>query len=422
YDFSGLEAKELWPAFRQLGQTLRGSVGDPRFAVEYSPQHEKAGSVRVYETLPFFSGRSTLEGVYNQASLQTHFVYYVASELGPTAPNPFKSREYSRFDPDGALAHLRLFNVGDVVALSPQLVSELQARGLAPSAASPPYSVFRLEGGGAYVEPLAFAPVRSAPRGWRDKAYRWFTRKPMSRAHLVFSDDQLFQVVEGDEWLPPPEEALPGGVEVRSTLEAESLTIHTNRIGHPLLVKVSYHPRWRAEGADGPYLVSPALMLIVPRQNDVRLRYSRTAADGIGLALTVLAVLLAVGVRLRAGVRVREAAPAPAIPLDACDAPAPPRRWGALLPAPLLVALAASRLLAPQRVAVPAATQLRERAVAAWASGRHAQAAAYAEEGLHHQPDADCRGELECIKAAADQPTGQPISDKRCSSSLSVRR
>jgi hypothetical protein len=395
-------------------------MGDPRIAVEYSPQHEKAGSVRVYETLPFFSGRSTLEGVYNQASLQTHFVYYLASELGAASPNPFKSREYSRFDPEGALAHLRLFNVRDVVAMSPLLQSTLQAReGITPSARIEPYAVFRLEGGGGYVEPLAFAPVRSSPRGWRDKAYRWFTRKPMSGAPLVFTDDARVEVVERDEWLAPPEVALPGGVVVRSTLEAETLELHTSRVGHPLLVKVSYHPRWRAEGADGPYLVSPALMMVIPRQSDVRLRYSRTAADGIGLALTGAAVLLAAA---RSLVRRRpDLVAPPIIPTDACDAPAAPRRWGALIPIPLLVTLGASRLLAAPRLAVPAALQLRDRAVAAYGAGRYAEAAAYADEALHHQPDADRREELLCIQAAG-QAGGQPISDSRCKSSLSLTR
>ena len=63
--------------------------------------------------------------------------------------------------------------------------------------------------------------------------------------------------------------------------------IHTDRIGHPLLVKVSYHPRWRADGADGPYLVSPALMMVVPRRHDVRLYYARNASDHLGLALSL---------------------------------------------------------------------------------------------------------------------------------------
>ena len=70
-------------------------MADPRVAVEYNEQHGDAGSVRVYETIPFFSGRSTLEGVYNQASVITHPVYFLASELSPVSPNPFRSREYS---------------------------------------------------------------------------------------------------------------------------------------------------------------------------------------------------------------------------------------------------------------------------------------------------------------------------------------
>jgi len=359
WNYTGLEAKELWPAFAELAERLRGTVGDPRVAVEYSPVHERAGSIRMYETLPLFSGRPTLEGVYNQASLQTHFVYYLASELGATSPNPFRSRSYSTFDPDAALAHLRLFAASDVVALSPQLVSALRARpDVAPVASVPPYEVFRLEErGGRYVEPMAYAPVRSSPRGWREKAWRWFTRKPLSPAHLVFTDDPSFTVTDKEDGEPPPRVPLEGpsaaisGEEVR----AETLRFRTSRPGQPILIKVSYHPRWRAEGADGPYLVSPALMMVVPRQADVRLVYAHTASDHVGLALT-LATALGLALRARvvpwlAALAGRVAAPASAPVragfIDACDLPpARGRRWGGLIPAAVLLLLILSRFIA----------------------------------------------------------------------------
>ena len=124
WNYSGLESKELWPAFRELSDRLQGTVGDPRVAVEYNAMHERAGSIRMYETIPYFSGRSTLEGVYNQASLQTHPVYYLASEMGASSPNPFRSRTYSRFDLANAIPRLRLFDVSDVVALSDRLTSD----------------------------------------------------------------------------------------------------------------------------------------------------------------------------------------------------------------------------------------------------------------------------------------------------------
>ena len=59
---------------------------------------------------------------------------------------------------------------------------------------------------------MTHEPVRSGPRGWRDKAYRWFTRKPLSPAHLVFTDDARFTLAEEDEWLAPPLRPLPEGV------------------------------------------------------------------------------------------------------------------------------------------------------------------------------------------------------------------
>ena len=410
WNYTGLEAKELWPEFRAIADRLRGSVGDPRVAVEYNTEHEKAGSIRMYETLPFFSGRSTLEGVYNQASLQTHFVYYLASELGATSPNPFKNRQYSRFDTDAALAHLRLFHVSDVVALSPQLVSSLAGRSDAQEVArEPPYVVFHLAGvGPGYVEPLAYAPVRSSPRGWREKAWRWFTRKPLSPAHLVFTDDPRFDVAEKDEWLPPPAVALPGGVEVRETVEPESLTITTSRVGHPLLVKVSYHPRWRAEGADGPYLVSPALMLVVPRQPTVRLVYARNWADHLGLVLSAATVLFAVG-QWRWASRRKTVSHAPVVEPDACDMPAPPRRWGWVVPVTVLAMLLGLRVLAGRsRPEGAGASSLYERASRAYAEERFADAAEYTRVALAQQPPPVAKGELLSLRGESLLAAGQP--------------
>ncbi|HVR71382.1 MAG TPA: 6-pyruvoyl-tetrahydropterin synthase-related protein [Vicinamibacteria bacterium] len=355
WNYTGLEAKELWPAFSELATRLRGGVGDPRVAVEYSSVHEKAGSIRMYETLPLFSGRPTLEGVYNQASLQTHFVYYLASELGATSPNPFRSRNYSRFDAEAALAHLRLFAASDIVALSPQLVAALRARAdVVPLASVPPYEVFRLRGPAPrYVEPMTYAPVRASPRGWREEAWKWFTRRPLSPAHLVFSDDARFGVTAGRDLDSLPLLLLEPGAQIDGEeVGPETIAFRTNRPGHPVLVKVSYHPRWRAEGADGPYLVSPALMMVVPRQADVRLVYARTLSDHAGLALTAVTVLaLAFHRRLSSRLLAlagRVAAPAPARVglIDACDLPpAQARRWGFLVPAALLLLLVLSRLV-----------------------------------------------------------------------------
>ncbi|HVO11419.1 MAG TPA: 6-pyruvoyl-tetrahydropterin synthase-related protein [Vicinamibacteria bacterium] len=404
WNYSGLEAKELWPAWKALSDELHGGVADPRVAVEYDPLHEKAGSIRMYETLPYFSGRSTLEGVYNQASPVTHPVYYLASELFARSPNPFRSRSYSQFDPQSALERVRLFDVGAIVATSPALAGALARRDDVEYEASiPPYTVFRLrDPGPGYVEPLAFEPVRVPLRGWRDACYHWFTRKPANRALLVFTDDPRFALTQADPWAPPAERPLPGGVHVRAAVEAEQIRIETDRPGHPLLVKLSYHPRWRAEGAAGPYLVSPGLMLVVPQQREVRLRYvGRSASDWTGLALA----LLASATLLRAAVRRREGPTA-----GPSTATAEHLRTRVLhgLPVALALAIAALRLL-PAPSPAASARALYERASRAYADQRWDAAAELARAAGTLAPAPDPRRlELLCLEGEALLAGGHP--------------
>ena len=401
WNYSGLEAKELWPAWKELTQGLRGEAGAARVAFEYGPVHARAGSIRMHETLPFFSGRPGIEGVYNQSSVTTHPVYYLISELFPSSPNPFRSRTYSRFDLDRGLARLRLLNVSHVVAVSDRLASELDVRaGVVREARVPPYTVYRVADPGAgYVEPLAFAPVRSPQDGWRDQAFRWFSRKPPNRAVLVFTDDSRFDVVATDPWAPPPERPLPAGVVVTERFEAESIHITTSRPGHPLLVKVSYHPRWRAEGADGPYLASPGFMLIVPRQREVRLAYAaRTGADHAGLGLAVLAVALAAASTRRR----RRGGRDPGEP--AGEAPPVAGRWARFLPAlPLvLVAGVAALRLVPEPSHAGAQDALDALASRAYAEERWEEAAEYARHAVALLPSPDPRrAGLLCVRGEA---------------------
>jgi hypothetical protein len=417
WNYTGLEAKEGWEPWREMTRRIQGTVSDPRVAVEYNTEHEKAGSIRMYETLPHFSGRSTLEGVYNQASLMTHPVYFLASELGASSPNPFRSREYSLFDTESALRHLRLLHVREVVALSQKLRDSLDDR---PDVEQlfrvPPYSAYRLlDPGAGYVEPLAFAPVRSPLEGWRDKAYRWFTRKPLSPVHLVFTrePDPRF-AEERDPWLPPQVQPLPGGVTVREVMGLESLEVTTSRPGHPLLVKISYHPRWRAEGAAGPYLVSPALMMIVPERETVRLYYARTWADHAGLILTVAGTLGMAGFAARRRWR-RGAAPAPApvaLPanLDACELPRPQRRWGGLIPGALLALLAASRFLPAAAPEGPRADggELAARAQRAYDEQRFEDAAEYARHAVSASRGDKRLADVMMLRGEALLRAGQP--------------
>ena len=264
---------------------------DPRVAVEYDPLHERAGSMRMYETLPFFSGRSTLEGVYNQASTVTHPVYYLASELFARSPNPFRSRTYSRFDPRRALARLRLFNVGAIVATSPALKAALD-RASATSSATPRSRPTRCTAC-ATRGPATWSrsPSSRCARRCAAGATSATAGSPASRPIGRCSCSRTTRASLSCRPIPGrrrPSGRCPAASTSATRVEAESIRIQTDRPGHPLLVKVSYHPRWRLSGGAGPYLVSPGLMLIVPSGREVlcATRHA-TLPTVLGLALAL---------------------------------------------------------------------------------------------------------------------------------------
>jgi hypothetical protein len=56
----------------------------------------------------------------------------------------------------------------------------------------------------------------------------------------------------------------------------------------PILVRTSYFPNWKVEGAEGPYRSAPNLMVVVPTSNEVKLTYGYTGIEKGSYALTAV--------------------------------------------------------------------------------------------------------------------------------------
>jgi hypothetical protein len=77
------------------------------------------------------------------------------------------------------------------------------------------------------------------------------------------------------------------GTILSENVAREKIEFETTGIGQPHLIKVSYFPNWKVSGAEGPYLVSPSLMMVIPTQQKVTLYYGMTYANRIGVTLAV---------------------------------------------------------------------------------------------------------------------------------------
>ena len=62
----------------------------------------------------------------------------------------------------------------------------------------------------------------------------------------------------------------------------QDFSFDVSEVGVPVLVKMSYFPNWKVDGAEGPYRVSPNFMVVVPTDHPrVRCTTSRAALDKV---------------------------------------------------------------------------------------------------------------------------------------------
>jgi len=100
----------------------------------------------------------------------------------------------------------------------------------------------------------------------------------------------------------------------------QDLSFDVSAVGVPVLVKMSYFPNWKVDGAKGPYRVSPNFMVVVPTSKHVHLHYDSSNLDKLAYLVTLLGILLMFFWRFgRGDVRHRNSHPFSGRPVGAAD-------------------------------------------------------------------------------------------------------
>ncbi len=85
--------------------------------------------------------------------------------------------------------------------------------------------------------------------------------------------------------------------------DQHSLRFDVDTVGVPVVVRTSYFPNWKADGADGPYRVTPNLMVVVPTSNHVELTYTRSPIQWASSTVSLIGLLALVAIPLRRHLR-----------------------------------------------------------------------------------------------------------------------
>jgi hypothetical protein len=305
---------------------------------EYEKEINRYGTPMALMLLPHWTDGciGSMEGLFFEASATTPFHFLTQVELSAAPSAAQRDLPYGSFDIDEGVRHLQLMGVRYYIATSAQATTAARAHpDLTELATSGPWVIFEVADS-ELVSPLENEPavldgISDAQHDWicRNEdangkcvgpAVEWYLDLRAREIMLASSGPEEWQRVDADD---PKPKAVPvpdaGVTGIDATTDHISFDVATT--GTPVLVKASYFPNWRVEGADGPYRVAPNLMVVVPTTDHVELTYGREPVEWVAYALTALGIALAVLLALRPPVPGRR-------PRPVLGPPAPPDRPG----------------------------------------------------------------------------------------------
>lgn len=300
WNYTGFEGKQNWQDIEPLFYFLRGSkfLGDTgRVVYEHSSTYNKYGTVRIFESLRYFADRDTLEGLYMQSSVTAPFVFYVQAEISQEISAPFRQYPVGTFNLDLAVKHLSLFNVSQLIAISDQTKAELKKRKEflleKRFGEIDVYRFFNPEPG--YVVPARFEPVAYAGKNWKRDFYEWFKNPENLDVPLVYVPETRKETnFKFTSYTPDNLPKIPiqiPSVEIIEKIDYESIEFTTNLLRYPHIIRVSYHPNWKVEGARDIYLVSPSFMLVFPDRHRVKLTFRKSVYNYAGEFLSLVCLM-----------------------------------------------------------------------------------------------------------------------------------
>ena len=192
---------------------------------------------------------------------------------------------------DAGVDHMRQFGVRYYSPSSQRAINEARDHpDLTEVATTGPWTVFLVDGSDL-VAPMDFEPVVFTDvdhSSWLDPSVEVFQEGSQAVQWTVGGLAAWQHLAAGEE---PDERALEPVQVSDIVADVDSISFHVDRIGVPVVVRTSFFPNWEADGAAGPWRVTPNLMVVVPTGPDVTLRYGRTPIDIVSMLLTLVGLL-----------------------------------------------------------------------------------------------------------------------------------
>lgn len=271
--------------------------------------------------LPFWTDGciGSSEGLFFEAAGTTPYHFLAAGAMSKQSSNPVRELRYINNDAEIGVSYLQELGINYYMAVTPEAIAkadEVAANGGGLSAleTSGPWHIYSV-GNADIVVPLDTLPVVVNERSgdlrerWLELGTSWLQNRtewdalpaaggPKEWQRIDVSVDMSLR--EGEpgsdsrkvDVVKPMQVIVPTKVKPAVVSDVEigddTVSFSVDKIGVPVLVRVSYFPNWQVSGAVGPYRVAPNMMVVVPTSTEVSMHFQASFVDRFAYLLTIL--------------------------------------------------------------------------------------------------------------------------------------
>ncbi len=315
WNYSGYERKASYPEYRDTLTTM-AKVGKDhgcgRAMWEYEPELDRFGTPMALMLLPYWTDGciDSMEGLFFESAASTPYHFLNQSEMSARPSRPQRDLPYSELNVAEGVRHLQEIGVRYYMAVSTAAVAQAdQVPDLTLVAETKPWVATINENGtssaqtrawkiyvvkrSALVEPLTYLPavMTKVPKGgrkWQDAAVQAYTSTGTRDVLYAASGPKDWPRVDRPSTTPPTKPIAATAKVSHIKTRDDRISFDVSRVGVPVVVKSSYFPNWKANGADGPWRVTPNEMVVIPTAKHVTIHYGNTPVDLLANFATVL--------------------------------------------------------------------------------------------------------------------------------------
>ena len=273
WNYSGWEAKKHYSYIKSISESLEPGFDKPRVLYEHHPDLNQAGTTRVFEMLPYFAKRSTMEGLYMQSTLMAPVFVYLQARVSVKPSCAIRGFKCPKQSFDSLKNKLDLIAIESVILLTAEPKKDASTNpDFTLHSTHGPYSIYRMLDEPKYAVPITgVASLIEYEKGFRDKMQDWFSNYDGQNNWMVVD----IPWVNSTNFKDAIEKNSVSNCDTSVDVGFTGFELYTTCPGVPHLLKFAYQDSWKNSSNKPIYLVAPGMMGFIPDQENTKFEFGQ---------------------------------------------------------------------------------------------------------------------------------------------------